>query len=649
MKRFAALLLLAVAAPAAAQETQDTFLLGEVVVTASRLPQKVGSVPAAVTIIRNDEFTRLGMRNVADVLRTVSGAAIVQPGSYGALSSLFMRGGESDYVQVLLDGVQINSPGELFDFSALSLENIARVEIVKGPVSVLYGSDAVTGVIQLFSKEGAERTRSQITLLAGRGERVGAGAEGDFGTTDVRADVSGGSSTLNYALGVSHFDTEGALAYNNRHRLSSGTVRLGAAVGNRTNVALSGRITRNLFHYPTDGSGNLTDGNQFHEADGFAVGVDAAHVLNLRTELRAQLSWSRNQDHIDDAPDSPADTLGFYAFYSDEDFRRRSLDLRVNRTLRAGSVLTIGGELEDQERRGSSLSASSFGDFESAADNQRDNRAGYVQLVSALGNVSFTGGLRLDHNQPFGDFFTYRAGISWPITSDARARASVGSGFKEPRFYEQFSEDFGARGNRQLKPEQSRSAEIGADVTSGNWTLGATVFSQTFRDLIQYTFMPVTADSVNYTNVGEVKSRGVELEARLAAGALALRANLTLLDTEVTDAGAGNDPLYQAGERLIRRPARTASITASYGTNFNVGATVSYVGEREDLYYDDNFTPQRVALPAYARIDLTGRTPGVSGLHGMLRIENALDEEYEEIRNFPARGRVFFIGVILQR
>jgi vitamin B12 transporter len=267
MKTTVALLLLAAVAPAAAQETQDTFLLGEVIVSAARLPQKVGSVPAAVTIFRHEEFTRLGMRNVADVVRTVSGAAVVQPGSFGALSSLFLRGGESDYVQVLLDGVQINSPGELFDFSGLSLENIARIEVVKGPVSVLYGSDAVAGVIQLFSQEGTPRIHSRLTLLAGRGQRVGTDAAGHFGTTDMRADVSGRLRRLDYAVGISDFDTEGALAYNNRHRLSSGTIRLSGG-SDRTSIAFSGRLTRNLFHYPTDGSGNLTDGNQFHEADG---------------------------------------------------------------------------------------------------------------------------------------------------------------------------------------------------------------------------------------------------------------------------------------------------------------------------------------------------------------------------------------------
>ena len=644
----ATMALLTVAAAAAhAQETADTFRISEVVVTATRFPQAVGSVPAAVTVIHDTDFSQLGLRNVADVLRTVSGAAVVQGGSYGALSSLFMRGGESDYVQVLLDGVQINAPGELFDFSALSLENVERVEVVKGPASVLYGSDAVAGVIQLFSKSGSRQPRVHVTALAGRGDRVGTLATGTFKTWDVRADLSGGCRALNYAAGFTHFDTDGALAYNNQHSVSSGSLRV-AGVSGHSDVAISGRVTRNLFHYPTDGSGNLVDANQFHDADAFAVGLDAGHRFAARTEVRAQLSWSRNEDHIDDAPDHSADTLGFYAFMSDEDFRRRSLDIRVNQTL-GGSILTVGGELEAQTRRGSSVSSSEFGPFENTADNQRDNQAVYAQIVSDLGRATLHGGLRLDHNDPFGDFATYRAGVSYRLANALRLRGALGTGFKEPRFFEQFSEGFGAKGNPDLKPEQSRSAELGADVSIRGFTFGVTAFDQEFRDLIQYTFAPVTADSVNYTNVGEVSARGLELEAALTRGIASLRASVTLLDTKVTDAGAGNDPLYAQGQRLIRRPRQTASLAATFGSSYTVGAVLTYVGEREDLYYDDDFTAQRVGLPSFVKIDAQARSAQYYGVRGVLKIENLLNEKYEEIRNFPARGRVIFLGLSLDR
>jgi vitamin B12 transporter len=239
--------------------------------------------------------------------------------------------------------------------------------------------------------------------------------------------------------------------------------------------------------------------------------------------------------------------------------------------------------------------------------------------------------------------------VSFEAARVLRLRGSLGTGFKEPRFFEQFSEGFGAQGNPGLEPEQSRSTEIGADVSIRHFTFGATAFDQTFRDLIQYTFAPVTADSVNYTNVGEVSARGLEFEARYTRGPASVRASLTLLDTEVTDAGDGNDPLYAQGERLIRRPRQTASLAAQLGAAYSIGAVVTYVGEREDLFYDETFTPRRVGLPSFVKIDLNGRTPSFGGVRGVVKVENLLDEEYEEVRNFPARGRIVFLGLSLDR
>jgi vitamin B12 transporter len=408
-------------------------------------------------------------------------------------------------------------------------------------------------------------------------------------------------------------------------------------------------VARNRFHYPTDGSGTLVDANQFHEADALAIGLDAGHRFNQRTELRAQLAMSRNQDHIDDAPDSAADTTGFYGFVSDEDFRRRSIDVRINRTLLENSVFTMGGEIERQTREGNSLAASSFGDFASESDDERSNRAAYAQLLTQTGRLTLQTGVRVDDNEPFGDFFTYRASAGVRLHPLLRVRGSVGTAFKEPRFFEQFSASFGARGNPLLAPERSRSSEIGADLIAGMWSAGVTAFQQTFRDLIQYTFAPVGADSVNYLNVGKVAADGIEVESRVDTRSFSIRGSITLLSTNVEDAGAGNDPLYQQGARLIRRPGQTASLTAQYGTGFTIGGVLSYTGPRADLYYDETFTPARVTLPAYTKLDLTARSSAFHGARAVLKLENALDESYEEIRNFPARGRVVFIGFSLER
>jgi vitamin B12 transporter len=226
-----------------------------------------------------------------------------------------------------------------------------------------------------------------------------------------------------------------------------------------------------------------------------------------------------------------------------------------------------------------------------------------------------------------------------------RVRASAGTGFKEPRFYEQFATGF-VKGNPDLEPETSRSFEGGLELSRGASSLSATYFAQRFRNLIQYVGMPATANDPNYLNLAGARANGLEIEAAHARGPFSLRGTVTLFDTEVTDAGTGEDPLFQAGESLIRRPKRTASLSASYaGRSFGVSASANHVGERDDLNFT-GFPATRVKLKAYTRLDVSAEAPfAQTGLKGTLKLENVLDADYQEAFNFPARGRMIFVGL----
>ena len=630
---FAVVLVLLTAAGASAQETTDTFELRRLVVSAARTPLEQSAVTASVSVITGDELKQQGIRNVAEVLRTVSGAAVVQGGSYGAPASLFMRGGESDYVQVMIDGVQVNSPGELFDFGSLTLEDIDRIEIVRGPVSVLYGSDAVTGLIQLFTKRGLRRTVD----VSVNGGSHGSGA--------LNAELSGANASAAYGIGVSHFRSDGTYAYNTQHRNTGITGRVAFSPGNATEVAVSARYSANTFHYPTDGAGNLVDANQYHDADAIAAGVDLGHRISPKLEARAQLGFNRNDDAYNDSPDSPADNTGFYAFFSDERFQRETADLRLNYSLDDRTLITVGGELEHQRERGWNRSESEFGPFDGASREERANRAGYVQLLSAIALINIQAGARLEDNERFGNFATYRAGVSAHVTDRMRVRASAGTGFKEPRFYEQFATGF-VKGNPALQPETSRSFEAGMELSGRRSSLSATYFAQSFRNLIQYVGMPAAPTDPNYLNLAGAQANGLEIEGAHARGAFSLRGSLTLFDTRVTDAGTGEDPLFQAGESLIRRPGHTASLAASYaGRSFGVSASANHIGERDDLDFT-GFPATRVQLEAYTRVDIMAEAPFArTGLKGTLKLENVLDAEYQEVFNFPARGRMIFVGL----
>src|SRR5438477_4861773 len=204
--RLSVLASLGASAAAAAQEP-DTVVLNPVVVTATRVPTPADAVTAAVTTLSGRELQLRGIRTVAEALRAVPGAAVVETGSYGGQTSLFLRGGESDYVKVLVDGVPQNQPGGAFDFADLTTDNVDRIEIVRGPGSVLYGSDAVTGVIQIFTRAGSGPLKMGADVQGG-----------SYGSNQVGFDASGGNSRLGYAVRVARFGADGLYPVNNQYR-----------------------------------------------------------------------------------------------------------------------------------------------------------------------------------------------------------------------------------------------------------------------------------------------------------------------------------------------------------------------------------------------------------------------------------------------
>lgn len=640
--RFALTLLAVSPATVTAQETADTVAVDSLVVTATRVATPISKVTAAVTVLDGAELQRRGVRNVGEALRTVAGANIVQSGSYGANTSLFLRGGESDYVQVLIDGVQVNSPGEQFNFGTLAIEDVERIEIVKGPASVLYGSDAVTGVIQLFTRRRVGAPSGEIRIAAGRGDKIGAQADGAFNNGFVNGELAGGTSDASYSLGVSHYGTEGVYAFNNEHRNTSLTTRATLRVAPGTSVSGVARYQASRYHIPTDGSGHLTDRNQFQDNDGLAVGVSARHDFSPQLSAQLDLQHNHNDAISDDRPDDAGDTLGFFRFHSDERFSRQTLGLRLNYLLGV-STFTLGGELERQSNRGSS--SSPFGDSPENTERRR-NQAVYAQLLADWSRITLQLGARAEDNEQFGNFGTYRAGISMRVTPRLRLRASAGTAFKEPRFFEQFAEGF-VRGNPDLRPEQSRSFDLGADLSVGAAAFSASLFAQKFTDLIQYVGAPALPTDPNYVNVAGARASGLELASTLSLARLIVHASYTLLDTKVTDEGDGQDPSFTKGDELLRRPQHSASLTATLlfaRGSLSAGATC--VGERADLDFA-SFPASRVTLPAYTRVDLSGEYRLNGALTATMKLENALDEAYQEVLGFPAPQRVVYLGARL--
>jgi vitamin B12 transporter len=621
-----------------AQEPRDTVQLPELVVTATRLPMPLASTTAAVTVISGDALRAHGITTVADALRTVNGAAVVETGPLGSTTSLFLRGGESNMVRVLLDGVPLNAPGGAVDLANLTTDDVERIEIVRGPASVLYGSDAVAGVVQIFTRGGRG------------GPHWEAGARGgSLGSRSADLSLATGGRAADASLAVSHRTTDGLYAFNNAYRDDVVSASAGLAPEGRTLARLSLRYTNALYRYPTDGSGNVVYHHQFQTSSGVVASLDAGRYVAPRLEARLLLGLTENTGRQDQQPNSPADTLGYYAFWSADRVSRRSADARLNWHLAPATVLTGGAALETEAERSSNVSQSQWGPSAGSLVVSRWNRAYYAQAVTGAGpHLSLTAGLRVDDNAAFGGFVTFRGGVAWRV-GGTRVRAAVGTAFKEPGFLDNYGTGY-VTGNPSLKPERSRSWDVGVEQRVGRGSFSATWFDQRFRDLIQYTFAPPTPTAPNYYNVAAANAYGLELEARAALlPSLDLTARYTYTHTASADSGFDGATFAQ-GRRLIRRPTGAASLDLSYRFRERGSASVTaqFVGDRDDEDFS-TFPGTRVTLPAYLRLDVAGEWTLLSGggqrLAASLRVENLLDARYEQVLHFPARRRALFVGL----
>ncbi|HEY2804972.1 MAG TPA: TonB-dependent receptor [Gemmatimonadales bacterium] len=643
MKRFwtTTLLTFSLALPLAAQTPRDTTILSPIVVTATRTPEPAGNLGNSVTVLDGASLRRQGIGTVAEALRGVAGIALAQAGSWGAATSLFMRGGESDYVRVLVDGVPLNQSGGAIDLAYISTDNVERIEIVRGPSSVVYGSDAMTGVIQIITRRPLGGVRGNLF------------AEGGGRSSSLsRGELMAGGPRAGFTVGLEHETTRGIYDFNNHHENSAASARLSLAPDASTDIQVTARHRDGVFHFPTDGQGNPVDSNSFGTSRQSTVGLDAGRRLGSHLELRALLAYADSRDSSDNHPDSPADTVSGSS-ESGRGVIRRSADLRAILRPNAHWSLTLGGTIEGQHERDHSTFASPGFTSVSTTDTSRTNKAAYLEANGGAGRLSFQTGVRLDDNQRFGDFTTWRAGASVRVSRSTRLRLAAGTAFKEPTFDENYNTAF-STGNPGLKPERSRSLEAGIEQGLGaRVTASATGFTQQFHDLIEYSYGggPPAPD---YHNVSSARASGVETEVRVAAmRGLGVSASYTWLTTVAGD--SGSDPYaFAKGQTLLRRPAQSGGLSAEWRAmrGHALGARATYIGGRDDVTFS-GFTESRVHLPAYTRLDLWGQatiatlgggaTVAITG-----RVENATNQQFQEIFGYRAPGRRVMIGAEIE-
>jgi len=626
---------------AEAQAT-DTAQLRTVVVSASKVPKPASSLTQPVTVLSGEDLRARGVTRVTDALREVPGAALVQSGSYGALTSLFLRGGESRYTKVLIDGVPVNAPGGFFDFSHLTTDNIDRIEIVRGPASVLYGADAVSGIVQIFTRKGSGRPRASI---AARG--------GTYQSLDLAADAAGSTPLGGFSLGAAQHSTDGILPFNNEYRNGTLSTALTLAEGGAGDAKISARYTAAEFHYPTDFTGQPVDSNSYRTQHRLTVGLDAGRNLTSNVQVRLLAGSNDVSDLTEDIAIPFGGSTPQHSAFKSRGFRR-SAEGRIALFLPTDATLTLGTTYE-REHENSSNGSGAVGGPTVQTDSFDASRHTVAYYSELLGNLterfSYTLSGRLDDNSDYDRFGTYRIGANAALLPVVRLRASLSTAFNAPAF-NQLRPTLYTVGSPNLRPERIRSAEIGVvtNLRQDLIQLSASYFTQRFSDLIQYVNGAPPTFKGSFANLTGATSNGYEAEVLFSPvrnwrGS----ASFTIVNPRVTEVDRAYQGGDQVGDALIRRPSHSGSVVLSYArpSSASFGASVNFVGKRPDVDFAQ-FPSPRVTLPPYAKLDLSTELP-LTGLNRggftlSARVENAFDKRYEDVLHYAAPGRTILIG-----
>jgi len=638
----AAFVITAVATSSAGAQANDTAQLGTVVISGSKVPRPADALTQAVTVISGDDLRARGVERVSDALREVPGASLVQSGSYGALTSLFLRGGESRYTKVLIDGVAVNAPDGYFDFSHLTTDNIERIEIVRGPASVLYGADAATGIVQIFTRRGGADHRASVSARGGT-----------YHSLDVDGDASGSYGYGAFSVGGAHHSTDGILPFNNEYKNGTLSSSVSLARGALGDARLSARYTAAEFHYPTDFTGAPVDSNSYRTQHRLTVGLDAGRNLTDNVQARVLAGTNDVSDLTDDIAVPFGSTTPQHSAFQSKDYRR-NVEGRLAFFLPSNATVTVGGAYE-KEHENSATGSGNVGGPTTQTDSfdaSRHNVAYYTEILGTpLDRFSYTLSGRVDDNSDYDRFATYRIGANVGLLSALRLRASVSTAFNAPAF-NQTRPTLYTVGSPDLRPEKIRSAEIGvvANLRRETIRLSANYFAQRFADLIQYVNGPPPSFRGSFANLTAATSDGYETEIAVTP---ATNWRTTASFTVVKPRVAEIDPSYQGsdqvGDELIRRPSHSGSFVVSYARprGVSLGTAVTYIGKRPDIDFAQ-FPSPRVTLPAYTKVDLSAELPlsplGRGGFALTARLENLFDRKYQEVLGFAAPGRAILIG-----
>ncbi len=607
---YSSLLLASVSASLTAHAANNDEILPEMLVTATRSDTARNELASAATVYTREDIERLQVRTLPDLLKGSTGVDVIQQGGYGQPASVFMRGTNSSHVLVLIDGIKAGSvTAGITAFELMPIEQIERVEIIRGPQSSLYGSEAVGGVIQIFTRKGAQTEKPSVSVEAGGGS---------YDTHREAGNISGRWQNSWYNLGVSNIESNG---FKPQVTIADGVVNQGGYNNTAVNARVGHRFDNNAeleaFFMRAEGMNQFagyTDQDASRKQFVNQV-VGTSLTKDLLDNWRSILRFGQTRDE-------GSNFLASGQFKDSLNSTRWNASWLNQLTLSANHSATLGTDYRVDEIDGSTQ----------YNKNSRYDVGVFGELHSKLFNNHFiNASLRWDENQAFGDYVTGNIGWRFNWLHGLSAFASFGNAFKAPTFndlYYPLPRSWGG-GNPNLKPEESTSVETGlaGNHDWGRWELRA--YHTDIDHLIAF-------GSTGMENINKAQIDGIEAEI----GTEFLGWNHKLTGNLLSPRDRMNNT------RLLRRADKTLSYDLSKTLGaFDLGATVLAQSDRPDVVYDEQWNQIATSNAGFVTLDF--RTVYHIDKHWMIsgKLNNILDKHYQTVSNYNMADRNFFLSI----
>ncbi len=596
------------------------LLLDPVVVTATRTATPLSQLGSSVTVITADEIEQKQQTQVLDVLRDIPGVNIVQTGNTGGTVSIYLRGTDTKHTLVMIDGVEFRDVAGFggADIANLSTNDIERIEVVRGAQSVLYGSDAIGGVINIITKQGTKQPSGYASVEGG-----------SYRTFTEKAGFSAGSDNTSAAFYISRTDTDGFSTANEKDGNSEADGYDNTSASFRLGITPSQTVQWNIILRSTEASYDY-DSSAYDLAAGGYIPVDGDNVqdvdekmarvegtfsfLNERWKTTIGSAISRTKRNYDEE-------------YADSEYNGTLTKFDLQNTFRVNAMHTLifGAETEN-ERFDYNYDGSDDPVYPStdAADGNSRTNAVYVQEQLTAGAFSTALGVRYDHHAEFGGQTTWRVAPTYRIAAtNTRLKGSMGTGFKAPTLFQLYS----TYGNKDLDAEKSFGWDAGLEQSflDSSLIVNISYFYNDIDDYIDYNNLTYT-----YGNIAKLKARGIESSLEwFPCEYFDMKIGYTYTDTKNTD-----------GKRLDRRPLHKANVDINVHPVDKVTVNLStlYASDRED---------GSETLDAYTLVNLAGSYQYRPNLKVFARVDNLFDEDYEEVAGYGTAGISAYAGVKL--